>query len=85
MTGGYVYRGSRLPDLVGKYLLGDFCSGRLWSLGSVSKTRWAMAVVLEAGFNISSFGEDQSGEVYVVNYGGTIYTLAAGAARPLPR
>ncbi len=43
-----------------------------------------MALLLQTGLNISSFGEDQSGEVYVVDYRGGIYTLAAGAM-PLPR
>ncbi len=84
VTGGYVYRGTNVPELAAKYLFGDYCSGRLWSLTETSPGRWTMALLLQTGLNISSFGEDQSGEVYVVDYRGGIYTLAAGAM-PLPR
>ncbi len=85
VTGGYVYRGSRVPELIGQYLFGDYCSGRLWALGGSPRTFWTQRQVLVTGFNISSFGEDQSGEVYIVDYNGGVYTLAVGGLRPLPR
>jgi uncharacterized protein (TIGR03437 family) len=72
VTGGYVYRGRSAPSLVGKYLFGDFGSGRFWALAEVSAGQWEVEQLLGTGFNISSFGEDESGEVYVVDYGGSV-------------
>ena len=76
ITGGYVYRGQRLPELRGVYLYADFCSGRIWGL------RWDGERVIEQGqlaraeFQIPSFGEDEAGEVYVLGFDGGIYTFA---------
>ncbi|MGQ0572471.1 MAG: PQQ-dependent sugar dehydrogenase [Armatimonadota bacterium] len=75
VTGGYVYRGSRLPDLAGRYLFGDYCSGRLWSLHETSSGRWTMTQLMDTGLRISSFGEDQNGEVYLVDHSGGIHLL----------
>ena len=77
ITGGYVYRGARLPELTGRYLFGDYCSGRLWSLTEAGPDRWVIAQLLGTGLNISSFGEDQDGEVYVVDHRGGIYRIVA--------
>jgi glucose/arabinose dehydrogenase len=74
ITGGHVYRGARIRDLAGRYLFGDYCSGRLWAL-TESGNRWTMSLLLETGLRISSFGEDQSGELYVVDHRGGIYLL----------
>jgi glucose/arabinose dehydrogenase len=75
VTGGYVYRGSNFPALQGVYLYGDFCLGEIWGLvnnGSV----WTSTLLADTDFYISSFGEDESGELYVVDYvGGTVYRL----------
>ncbi len=75
ITGGHVYRGSRIPNLVGRYIFGDYCSGRLWSLTETAPGRWTMAPLLESGLRISSFGEDQAGELYVIDHRGGIYRL----------
>jgi len=72
VTGGYVYRGRAAPSLVGKYVFGDFGSGRMWALTEVSEDRWESEQLPGAGFNISSFGEDESGEMYVLDYGGSV-------------
>ena len=72
VTGGYVYRGRAAPSLAGKYIFGDFGSGRLWALTEVSEGRWESEQLPGAGFNISSFGEDESGELYVLDYGGSV-------------
>ncbi|HUR26330.1 MAG TPA: PQQ-dependent sugar dehydrogenase [Candidatus Thermoplasmatota archaeon] len=65
VTGGPVYRGAALPDLVGATLYADYCSGTIWRLdGPEGEPR----VLLEAGFPVSSFGEDSAGEVYVLDY-----------------
>ena len=70
ITGGYVYRGSKIPTLVGAYLYGDYCSGEIFSLAD-GKQR----MLLSTGLRISSFGEDEQGQVYVVGHGGTVHRL----------
>jgi glucose/arabinose dehydrogenase len=78
ITGGYVYRGSRLPILVGRYFYSDYCSG--W----VRSFRYVNGVVQdqhdytpEFGVlgNVTSFGEDSRGELYVVAQGGKVYRI----------
>ncbi|MDQ7844643.1 MAG: PQQ-dependent sugar dehydrogenase [Armatimonadota bacterium] len=76
VTGGYVYRGSRIPALVGRYLFGDYCSGRIWALTEAGGN-WAMAAVLTTDLRIASFGEDPAGELYVVDHAGTVYLITA--------
>ncbi|WP_226377619.1 PQQ-dependent sugar dehydrogenase [Citrifermentans bremense] len=74
VTGGYVYRG-KLEQLKGIYLYGDFCSGRIWGLRQ-SGGRWVSRLLLETPYRISTFGEDEQGELYVADYGeGTIYRI----------
>ena len=71
VTGGYAYRGSRGSFPFGAYIFGDFCSGEIFMFqGGI------MSVLLDTTLNISSFGEDESGELYVVNIGGSISRLA---------
>lgn len=70
ITGGYVYRGSQIPSLVGAYLYGDYCSGEIFTL-----TDGVQQVLLSTGLRISSFGEDEQGQVYVVGHGGTVHRL----------
>lgn len=78
ITGGYVYRGTRYPHLAGVYFFGDFCSGNIWGLRQAATGEWEMALLLSTGLNISSFGEDLAGEIYVVGYrDGIIYHLVA--------
>lgn len=76
VTGGYVYRGKRLPALKGVYLYGDFCSGRIWGLHHDGTEVTAQAELVRAQFQVSSFGEDADGEVYVLGFDGGIYTFA---------
>jgi glucose/arabinose dehydrogenase len=75
ITGGYVYRGSLAPSLVGKYIYGDYCSGRVWTLTNNGGT-WASALLFDTTYSISSFGEDNSGELYLVHRGGSIYRFS---------
>ena len=72
VTGGYVYRGERIPALQGVYLYGDWCSGTIWSAQRGARGLWQAVVSLESGRNISSFGEDEAGELYLVDYGGAV-------------
>ncbi len=77
-VGGYVYRGQKYPQLQGLYFFGDYCSGNIWTLSRSATGEWQMVKRLNAGFTISSFGEDQSGELYVLGFDdGTVYRLAA--------
>jgi glucose/arabinose dehydrogenase len=79
VTGGYVYRGSTYPALAGIYLFGDYCTGRIWGLAAASAVRGSAsaAVLLDSGLRISSFGEDQKGELYVVDLDGSVYRVTA--------
>jgi len=67
VTGGHVYRGSAFPSLQGIYLFGDLCSGRVWGLKRNGAT-WDNAVLADTALTITTFGEDEEGNVYVVNY-----------------
>ena len=75
ITGGYVYRGTRIQGLAGRYLFGDYCSGRIWALTETGTNRWTMTPVLSSDLRISSFGEDASGELYVVDHSGSVYLI----------
>ena len=76
VTGGYVYRGRRLPSLYGAYLYGDFCSGKIWALRRDGAAVTEQMLIADTGLSISSFGEDPSGEVYVLTFEGAIYRFA---------
>jgi glucose/arabinose dehydrogenase len=82
VTGGYVYRGKQFPQLNGAYLFGDFGSSRIWALTETNRGTWNRAELLHPGFNISSFGEDESGEIYAVNYGGSIHHIRVTSPQP---
>src|SRR2546425_3316696 len=68
ITGGYRYRGGRFPQLFGRYFYGDYCSGRIWN-GIQSGQTWSSTQLIDTAFQITSFGEDEGGELYVVHYG----------------
>lgn len=74
ITGGYVYRGHAIPGLTGVYLYGDFVSGRLWGLRQ-SAGVWEDQLLLSTSHNISSFGEDENGDIWLVNFGGSIHRI----------
>jgi glucose/arabinose dehydrogenase len=78
VTGGYVYRGSRVAPARGRYFFGDYCSGSVWSL---VVRNGAATDVRRHTFRVSgltSFGEGAAGQLYLVSHGGTIYRLAGG-------
>ncbi len=80
VTGGYVYRGRSELALTGAYFFADFCSGTFWSLHRDAAGQWVQTELLRSGVSISSFGEDEAGELYVVGYNnGTLYRLRAAA------
>jgi glucose/arabinose dehydrogenase len=78
ITGGYVYRGKAAPLLTGAYVYGDFSSGRVWGL-TLNATGGAtnQNVFETTGLQISTFGQDEAGELYVAGYrNGRIYRFA---------
>ncbi|HEY7019130.1 MAG TPA: PQQ-dependent sugar dehydrogenase [Gaiellaceae bacterium] len=77
VTGGYVYRGKAVPAAKGRYFYGDYCSGTIWSLRT-SKGRLASGPRREpfTVSNLTSWGEDASGELYAVSGDGKIFKLA---------
>jgi uncharacterized repeat protein (TIGR03806 family) len=77
-TGGFVYRGSEIPNLQGRYVFGDFGSGNIWQISRTTTPTMTMGAGLSTPLQISSFGQDADGEIYVVNYGGTLYKLVPG-------
>jgi len=76
VTGGVVYRGSQLPGFNGVYLYGDFCSGNVWGTLQNAGGDWESALLFKNMGRISSFGEDGTGEVYLVDYNGTVSILS---------
>jgi glucose/arabinose dehydrogenase len=80
VAGGYRYRGACWGSLYGTYLYGDWCSGRIWAAGEVDG-HWQSTVIADTELSIVSFGEDDDGELYVVDYAGAIYELTAPAPR----
>lgn len=75
VTGGFVYRGQKIPSLNGKYIFGDYGSSRIWTLTETEPNRWKRELLLIAPDPISSFGENEQGELYVIGYNGTIFQL----------
>ena len=71
ITGGFVYRGSGVPDLRGAYVYADYCNGRMWALRAAGGQVTAQDQIFAAGFQVSSFAQDQKGELYVLQYAGT--------------
>jgi hypothetical protein len=91
ITGGYVYRGKRLPALVGRYFYADYCTAMIrsftWSGSGQPVTDvwdWRAALDPESRLaSISSFGEDAAGELYLLSLDGDVYALVPSTPRPL--
>ena len=77
ITGGYVYRGTRATLPTGVYVYADYCTGEIWQLQSGTNT-----LLLDTSRLITSFGEDEAAEVYVVGQNGTIERLSTTPAPP---
>ena len=84
VTGGYVYRGRNLPALQGNYLFGDYCSGEIIAIpvGSGVIADNEPRVLRKSRMRISSFGEDEAGEAYVVDHRGSLHRLGPPLAPP---
>jgi glucose/arabinose dehydrogenase len=76
VTGGYVYRGSKVPAAAGRYFYGDYCSGKIWSLKIVGGHATGLRQEPFTVDGLSSFGEDSAGELYLMSVGsGDLYRL----------
>ena len=78
VTGGYVYRGTEYPTLVGGYLFADFCSGRIWAVDATGPARQSPRQLLDSTLMISSFGQAEDGTLYVTDLrGGGVWKIVA--------
>jgi glucose/arabinose dehydrogenase len=86
VSGGYVYRGQKIPSMFGFYVFGDYCSGRVRTLVNF-QGHWRMSVLLDTSYLISSFGQDDAGELYLVSLGGQVYRFdpSRGISGPIVR
>jgi glucose/arabinose dehydrogenase len=84
ITGGYRYRGSLYPQLYGTYVYGDFCTGRMFGAWQDAAGNWMSTEFPDTSLLISSFGEDEAGNIYVVAYNGAIYRVTSTTDYPMP-
>lgn len=76
ITGGYVYRGKHYPDLSGKYFYADYCGGQVYTMQRGADGTYTSAKMLQAPYKISTFGQDNNGELYLADYAtGAIYQI----------
>ena len=77
VTGGYVYRGTTIPALVGWYVYGDYCSGEVWTVSATSASRPAPVRLLGAGSGrmVSGFGQGDAGELYICDLNGSLWRI----------
>jgi hypothetical protein len=77
ITGGYVYRGTKSSLPIGSYVFADYCTGEIFLLES-----GATQLLLDTALNISSFGEDEAGEIYFVGQGGAVQRITSIQQQP---
>ncbi len=78
VTGGYRYRGAQMPQFSGTYFYGDYGAGRIWGATNNGAT-WTTTELTNTAFLVSTFGEDEQGELYITHYAtnGALYRIAA--------
>ena len=82
VTGGYVYRGSRVPELDGFYIYADFVTGRIWALKYIEGQPTTNIQIFDLAHNVASFGVSQSGELYILAFNGRVYQMTS-QGRPI--
>ena len=75
VVGGLVYKGSKLPQLRNAYIFGDYCSGKIWALKYDSEGEIMVDLIIDSTIDISSFGEGEDGELYILGLEGNIYNF----------
>lgn len=80
ITGGFVYRGTSIPALAGRYVFGDFVTGRIWDIAENTPPTLTVSEGVDSGLSIAAFGEGLDGELYVVHYGGSLHRLIPGGS-----
>jgi putative heme-binding domain-containing protein len=80
ITGGFVYHGHRLPELRGRYVYGDYVTGKIWGATFDAKRVTKVNELLDSNLQVICFGVDNSQELYVVTYDGTIHRLVKSIA-----
>ena len=84
VTGGFVGRSAMFPRMQGLYFYGDFCSGRVWGL-RFENGAWVNSLLLDTALQISTFGDDEAGNLYVAGYNnGTVYLVTDSVTAPVP-
>jgi len=83
VTGGAVYRGTDYPNFFGKYICADFATGNFWSIELNENPDNSVELLGNGNISPSTFGFDQDGEMYVADYGGSIYRITDELALPL--
>jgi glucose/arabinose dehydrogenase len=76
ITGGHVYRGKTYPDLVGAYFFADYCSGEVWFVDRAAARGVTPRRAIDTNTQITSFGEDEAGELYLTSAEGTVYRVS---------
>ena len=79
VTGGFVYRGRRLKDLVGSYIYGDYVTGKMWALRNDGTRVVSLREIADTPLAIICYGVDNANELYTVGYDGTIHRLVENA------
>ena len=78
VTGGYVYRGTKIPSAVGRYFYGDYCSGLVWSLKMVGGKATSVRREPFTVGGLSSFAQGSDGELYLMSVNsGNLFRLTA--------
>jgi glucose/arabinose dehydrogenase len=72
---GYVYRGAAHPELAGRYFFGDYCTGRIWDVDSAGPAQQTPQELLGSGLQITGWGQDAGGELYMTATNGVLYRL----------
>jgi glucose/arabinose dehydrogenase len=79
ISGGFRYRGADHPGLAGLFFYGDFCTGRIWGASQDANGSWVAEELLDTELQITAFGEDEGGEIYLASFGpnaGAIFRIS---------
>ena len=77
ITGGYVYRGDRVPSLRGAYIFADFCSGKIWGIRFDGSSTTEHKLLIDSNLSTTSFGQDLAGNLYILSRDEGIFRLVA--------